>query len=736
MATLNSASVDSSASTLNTMAPTISPAPSPWFPSADPSPAPSYLLCNTSLVCGTGNFINTSESRWRCEACPAGTYSAYPRARFCETCPAGYHAPIGARECKQCVAGTASGPRSRNCSLCPPGTATDAGAESCPACPAGYFSKVWGSSSCESCDSNLGYHSAARAVRCDICLPGYVFNNATGLCLVCASEGVECSRSGVTLEMLLLRSGWWRPNQISTSIYACRTESCLGGGGWENRSDDDDGDNANAANASDDNMGARRKLGSSSTTEVHDYCMTGYTGPFCTVCDHGYFSGSASFDKCVSCSGVFWWAILPLIIIIIVVLVFYNQLSAMYKSLYLELGDALTVSLTAKGRIIMSTYQMIAQYIAFLEVTFPEPFASFLVTKSFFTLDIGSLLPIKCLAAPFGRKSELLAGNAHSRLIVATVVPFALALYIAVSYAKIAHRARRETLEERQRQDLQRQQGVQVSEEPDRDANWSRPRSAGFGDSNHHSDRRFFPSFHLAQQDADQSGDAPNHVRSLLDRMPSFRLHHETEHRHSSQSGDGTHHVRSLLDRMPSFHLTREHHAEGDHHGRSLLHRVPSFRLRGEHHRANAHHRPHGSAEHRTSTTKKLLRRASAVVGAARGSISKGHHPHKLHGLELLHAELAEIQKIREHTLTPQAIERAKALSNARRRHIQAFLWLTYLALPTTTTHIFSMFLCTEVDEATLDGRVHRRYLRTDMSIDCDSKIHERMEALAVVSCG
>lgn len=329
------------------------------------------------------------------------------------------------------------------------------------------------------------------------------------------------------------------------------------------------------------------------------------------------------------------WALIPIVVVVLVVVVFYRKLADVYQSLYLELGEALAVSLTAKGRIIFTTYQMIAQYVTFLEVSFPQPFKSFMATKSIITFDFGSLLPIQCFVSRISRNSGIVAGNAHSRLLVATTVPFAIATCIALSYARQAYQSRLEA--EREQQEIQR----------------------------------------LRYASSDNS---PRGWRTLSQQMKGWVSESRLDF------GDSSNHRKS-----------GKHEKKSQHDGGSR--RTP---------------RRHQARE---STVRKTTRTALG----------------KLRGLDLLQQELDEIKKLREQTLTPESIKRAKVLSNCQRRHMEVFLWLTYIALPTSTVVLFEMFQCTRVDvDTALHGRLSKRYLRTDMSIDCESDIHQRMMTLAI----
>ena len=57
----------------------------------------------------------------------------------------------------------------------------------------------------------------------------------------------------------------------------------------------------------------------------------------------------------------------------------------------------------------------------------------------------------------------------------------------------------------------------------------------------------------------------------------------------------------------------------------------------------------------------------------------------------------------------------------ARDQVFNSFLLLTFLVLPTTSTKILNTFACDEFDDGT-------RWLKGDLSIDCDSATHKFFE--------
>jgi hypothetical protein len=58
-----------------------------------------------------------------------------------------------------------------------------------------------------------------------------------------------------------------------------------------------------------------------------------------------------------------------------------------------------------------------------------------------------------------------------------------------------------------------------------------------------------------------------------------------------------------------------------------------------------------------------------------------------------------------------------------------SFLLLTFLVLPTTSTKILNTFACDEFDDGS-------RYLKGDLSIDCDSATHKFFEIYAMCMIG
>ena len=129
---------------------------------------------------------------YKCQACPAGTYSASGVVARCSTCSAGTYSNAGAASCTGCSAGTYSGENSGSCTSCTSSCASgqylstacslaaNAVCSDCPAgsycvntvktqCGAGNYSAA-GASSCTAC-STLGTYSYGSASSCKQCTP-------------------------------------------------------------------------------------------------------------------------------------------------------------------------------------------------------------------------------------------------------------------------------------------------------------------------------------------------------------------------------------------------------------------------------------------------------------------------------------------------------------------------------------------------------------------------------------
>jgi hypothetical protein len=65
-----------------------------------------------------------------------------------------------------------------------------------------------------------------------------------------------------------------------------------------------------------------------------------------------------------------------------------------------------------------------------------------------------------------------------------------------------------------------------------------------------------------------------------------------------------------------------------------------------------------------------------------------------------------------------------KLFETVKNKYLNYFFYLTYLALPSTTTTIFQIFNCTELDPDNEDGQGTGSYLTADMNISCSSEYY------------
>lgn len=67
-----------------------------------------------------------------------------------------------------------------------------------------------------------------------------------------------------------------------------------------------------------------------------------------------------------------------------------------------------------------------------------------------------------------------------------------------------------------------------------------------------------------------------------------------------------------------------------------------------------------------------------------------------------------------------------------KNKYLNYFFYLTYLVLPSVTTHIFQTFLCTNIDPLHETTDENNSYLTADMSISCKSDYYYRGRAYAI----
>ena len=141
--------------------------------------------------------------------------------------------------CTDCEAGKFQAmTNATSCQLCLPGyLQVAAGQTACNPCPKNEFSSEPGSYFCMNCEaeSGEGFGSVPGSSACSICQPNYWFQTSTSTCVGCGIgtdyEGFDCSEGATTTATTKVKVGYWRVDETSDTLLACRrSEFCLGDG--------------------------------------------------------------------------------------------------------------------------------------------------------------------------------------------------------------------------------------------------------------------------------------------------------------------------------------------------------------------------------------------------------------------------------------------------------------------------------------------------------------------------
>ena len=206
-------------------------------------------MCPPGYICATGSFEP--------QPCAPGTFAAGTNNTECTLCQSGGYFQSD-------YAGTA-------CTLCGAGNYS-ANVLSCLPCPLGLYCPL-GAVSGSDCAAVLDGGTtvglgAASAAEC-VCKTGTFFRE--GECVSCDVEGVTCADSGIAIDVLPIKAGFWRSHNTSIVVQECFTDSvCVGSDA-----------NQSAGNA------ARRRLASIREQRQGSFgtslCSIGHHGPFCEV---------------------------------------------------------------------------------------------------------------------------------------------------------------------------------------------------------------------------------------------------------------------------------------------------------------------------------------------------------------------------------------------------------------------------------------------------------------------
>ncbi|CAM9273146.1 unnamed protein product [Ectocarpus sp. 4 AP-2014] len=210
-------------------------------------------------------------------------------------------------------------------------------------------------------------------------------------------EHTTSEEPGVTIETLTIDQGFWRATPESDTILACyNADACRGG-----------------------------------KTEAEDYCASGYTGPYCAVCETDY--SPSLDDTCTRCSSsrrqglVAATIIAALVAVVVVTSIIKFLLSA-------EDGERGTGGLRRRAlravpvqavKIIVVVWQILTQFADVASASYPGVYEDFLNAVDVVNFDLGSVFAAACLVSDV---------DFHARLLVSTIGPLVVAGSLAITY--------------------------------------------------------------------------------------------------------------------------------------------------------------------------------------------------------------------------------------------------------------------------------------------------------------
>eukprot|EP00752_Nemacystus_decipiens_P012586 g11146.t1 len=197
-----------------------------------------------------------------------------------------------------------------------------------------------------------------------------------------------------TLDTISIEPGYWRATASSTDILECyHADACLGG-----------------------------------VSGSADYCLEGYEGPYCSVCSGGYTAQLGyTCDKCSGSAGG---------IVVVVVLAVAAVFLGVAFVTYVMSGEVgrmgrrgsfgrLVRSIPLQSlKIIIVAWQILTQFTAVANVTFPHVYQRFLNTLDVFNFDLTWILSAGCVVDV----------DFHDRLLVSTITPLVALVFMAGTY--------------------------------------------------------------------------------------------------------------------------------------------------------------------------------------------------------------------------------------------------------------------------------------------------------------
>ncbi|CAM9289996.1 unnamed protein product, partial [Hapterophycus canaliculatus] len=211
-----------------------------------------------------------------------------------------------------------------------------------------------------------------------------------------------------TLATLSIDPGYWRATASSEDVLPCyHADACLGG-----------------------------------VTGSAGYCLEGYQGPYCSVCSDGY-AQELNFT-CRKCSDgassvVIMTALGAVAVYVGIAVVSYVMSGDVESRTGGPAGRLLRNVPLQSVKIIIAAWQILTQFAAVANVTYPDIYQRFLEDMDVFNFDLGWILSVGCVF-------DL---NFHHRLMISTLGPVTALLFLAGTYtiAATTNRGAHDTLQ-------------------------------------------------------------------------------------------------------------------------------------------------------------------------------------------------------------------------------------------------------------------------------------------------
>ncbi|CAM9479810.1 unnamed protein product [Ectocarpus fasciculatus] len=210
-------------------------------------------------------------------------------------------------------------------------------------------------------------------------------------------EHTTADESGVTFETLSISPGYWRATNQSDNILACfNADACNGG-----------------------------------ETGAAHFCDNGYMGPYCAVCGDGYSPSLA--HTCTRCSSSRRQGLM--VATVFAALVAVGAIVATFRYLLSTEVEERNIGCFHRRifraiplqafKIIIVVWQILTQFAAAANVTYPGVYQNFLSAIDVINFDLGSMISAGCLWSGI---------DFHDRLLVSTVGPLLAIGMLALSY--------------------------------------------------------------------------------------------------------------------------------------------------------------------------------------------------------------------------------------------------------------------------------------------------------------